>query len=510
MSKYVNKSLPKEQRLGQVGVNNQGEKIVIIRYSKLEGQNKTTIDVQFEDGVIVYNKLYSNFVKGAIKHPIRYEESFAYHIIEELGIDLDLIWNWEKNNANGINPYEIYKSCKTKVWLYCLENEEHNYDKEGNKIGYEINCNNFYCNKSRCSYCASKKIHWKDSLAYNYPQVARMISEVPKNKTSFEDCYSIGYGSRKSFYFKCLDCGTISNKKYTLYQITYYGFSCKHCSDGLPTTEKFMANILKQLNVDFKTQLNEADFNWCNRRYDFYIPYLSMILEINGGQHYEETTRGRSLKEEQANDRYNKHLAKKNGIKRYYTIDCRKSELEYMKNNIIKTLGHLFDLSNIDWELAWEKSQNSLCVEAWKLYDKYEIKDVTKISEILNIDYSVTLNYLKRGAECGKCSYSVEESKKRGYKKMSETINGTAVICKFGNNIKIFKKITHGINYFKRYNLNLGTSNISKCCNGNRNYCGKLSNGTKLVWRYLVIDHNIMLRGKDISKLHSKSNQKIV
>ena len=101
--------MKKLNRVGEVNYNKQGEKMTIIRYSKLEGQRQATVDIQFEDGVIVYNREYANFKNGRIKHPIRYEESFAYHIKVELGIDLDNIWNWEKNNELGINPYEIYK-----------------------------------------------------------------------------------------------------------------------------------------------------------------------------------------------------------------------------------------------------------------------------------------------------------------------------------------------------------------------------------------------------------------
>ena len=38
----------------------------------------------------------------------------------------------------------------------------------------------------------------------------------------------------------------------------------------------------------------------------------------------------------------------------------------------------------------------------------------------------------------------------------------------------------------RKYNLNF--SNICSCCRGNRNYCGKLSDGTKLKWEYLKTD----------------------
>ena len=211
MSKFID-------RTNEVNYNKQGEKMTIIRYSKLEGQRQATVDIQFEDGVIVYNREYANFKNGRIKHPIRYEESFAYHIKVELGIDLDNIWNWEKNNELGINPYEIYKCSRKKVWLYCQENDYHNYDKESNKVGYEISCANF--NKGRrCSYCnIRKKIHYKDSLAYNYPNIAKMIA-IPENNLTFEDCYNITCNNNKRYYFKCSECKNISTNKYSLNHI---------------------------------------------------------------------------------------------------------------------------------------------------------------------------------------------------------------------------------------------------------------------------------------------------
>ena len=61
------------------------------------------IDVQFEDKSISYNKCYSAFKDGKIKHPIRYEESFAYHIEVELGLNLDDIWNLWINLGYGFN-----------------------------------------------------------------------------------------------------------------------------------------------------------------------------------------------------------------------------------------------------------------------------------------------------------------------------------------------------------------------------------------------------------------------
>ena len=382
-----------KNRIGEIGYNNQGEKIIIIRYGGAKD-----IDVQFEDGIIVYNRSYSNFIKGKVKHPIRYEESFAYHIEVELGIDLDNIWNWDKNNELGINPYEITKQSNKKVWLYCLEHDYHNYDREGNRIGYQIACNHFYNNR-RCSYCHKgiSEIHWKDSLAYNYPKIAEMIA-IKENNLTFDDCYKIACTSG-NYYCKCLDCGSITDKKIRLGNIIFQGFSCKICSDGISISEKFMANILKQLDEDFITQLNKSDFKWCeNFRYDFYLPKYNMIIETHGEQHYIEniTNNWKTLEQEQMNDLF-KYKCAKGYVDNYIIIDCRHSKLEWLKENIIKELGNYFNLSNINWKKAWEKSQKSKCIETWELYDnKYSIKD---IAIELNLCETCVRNYIKRRVE---------------------------------------------------------------------------------------------------------------
>lgn len=66
---------------------------------------------------------------------------------------------------------------------------------------------------------------------------------------------------------------------------------------------------------------------------------------------------------------------------------------------------------------------------------------------------------------------------------------------------KIFFTITSGGKYY-----NCAINTISLCCKGKRKSSGKLPDGTPLVWRYVKINHNKILRGKDIEKLH-KNNQ---
>ena len=66
--------------------------------------------------------------------------------------------------------------------------------------------------------------------------------------------------------------------------------------------------------------------------------------------------------------------------------------------------------------------------------------------------------------------------------------NAKSVICLTTK--RIFFTIREGAKYYS-----VATGDICKCCQGNRKSAGKL-NGQKLVWRYLVWEHNKIYRVK--------------
>ena len=59
---------------------------------------------------------------------------------------------------------------------------------------------------------------------------------------------------------------------------------------------------------------------------------------------------------------------------------------------------------------------------------------------------------------------------------------------------KIFNTVKEGSEFYK-----CDSSGIIKCCRGKKKSCGKLSNGVKLVWRYLIWKHNKRYRIKQLS-----------
>ena len=331
-----------------------------------------------------------SYCKGQKKvHP---RDSFAQWGIDNIDKDfLKKYWS----DKNTLDPWKITNCSGKKIWILCQEKDYHNDDG-----GYEITCANFH-NGKRCSYCHSKKIHRLDSLGYLYPQIAQMIIDDERNNVIMDDMYKVAPRTESRFYFKCDKCGKNSSDKKSLSMIVGYKFSCEYCSDGISIPEKFTINILKQLDVEIQTQLAKSTFEWCkDYRYDFYIPALNTIIETHGLQHYEncfECYSNRTLEEEQENDRLKKELALNNNIDNYIVIDCRYSKFDWLKENIIKELGNHFDLSDIDWKLAWEESQKSLVWETKRLYDlgynnkqiaeKIGICDttVTKYKKLLNL-----------------------------------------------------------------------------------------------------------------------------
>ena len=80
------------------------------------------------------------------------KDSFAQYHIDNT--DKDFI-NKYWSDKNIINPFSIKPNSPKKIWIKCQEKDYHG--------DYEIQCSHF-TRGQRCSYCAGKKIHPKDSF----------------------------------------------------------------------------------------------------------------------------------------------------------------------------------------------------------------------------------------------------------------------------------------------------------------------------------------------------------
>ncbi|HAT4302297.1 TPA: hypothetical protein I9089_002403 [Clostridium perfringens] len=225
---------------------------------------------------------------------------------------------------------------------------------------------------------------------------------------SEEDAKKYSRCSNKKITVKCPDCG--KNKKIAINNIyKNKSISCS-CGDGKSYPEKFIFNLLEQLDVDFETEYSPK---WIKpKRYDFHIKDNNCIIETHGRQHYDggfNKFGGLTLKQEQINDKYKRDIALSNDIKHYIELDCRESNIEWIKNSILNSeLNELYDLSNVNWTNCAEFANKNIVKEVCDYWNS-GIRSTIKIGEKFNIHCGTVANYLKKGTKLGWCNYDSKE-----------------------------------------------------------------------------------------------------
>lgn len=361
-----------------------------------------------------------------------YENSLAYYIEVTLGESLDKYIDLDKCKYN---PYFISKNSSKEMWFFCQKNFYHGSSPKS--------CSDFIRGTKRdggCKYCRNNDTHKLDSIGHKFPDLAKMI-------VGDVDIFSLAPQSNENYHLKCPDCGHISKHKVQICNLVNQGYSCKVCGDGVSIPEKFMYNILLNLGIDFYSR---KTFEWSNNKeYDFYIPMLNVIIETHGAQHYYNGTSFNStnLKKQQDNDNYKYNLATKFIPKEnYYVIDCRSSDFNFLKNNIVKTLNDILDFSNIDWNLAWENSQKSFAKISWDLWND-GMKNAMLIANTLKLSRSTVIKYLKNGSKIGLCDYNTKEEMKKSA--LANACNNQKLKCTFPNSeTKYFNSIAKLLKHF--------------------------------------------------------------
>ncbi|MFV8830545.1 hypothetical protein [Alkalihalobacterium sp. APHAB7] len=312
--------------------------------------------------------------------------------------------------------------------------------------------------KDRCKECGWKHgIPKKDSVYLgNVGSIAETDPHIASLFYEEEDAFKYTRNSARKVYFKCPTCNRKIRKQ--IGYVTKFGLTCELCDDGFSIPEKFTVNVLEQLGIEFETQ---KIFEWSgNKRYDFYIPDKNMIIETHGRQHYSITFEylgGRSLEEEQENDRLKFNNAMKNGIENYILIDCQQSEFKYLKNSFLNSkLPNFYDLTRINWEECYKLACSSLAHEAWKLWDS-GLTSIMKIAEKLNISRTVLTRYLKRGSDLGLCTYDVEKE---------TNISPVVQLSPTGEFMNVFESISKAMDDLGLPKTNRDYSNISTVCSG--------------------------------------------
>ena len=307
-------------------VENRGDSYVYIgSYHRnevtIDGKNKNKNKIHIrvkcpycgkEYDISIYSFEYGNKCTNCCNN---YENSFAYHIQQELQEPLNKYWDWEKNN---LNPYLITFQSNKKVWIKCAETDYHG--------SYKTTCTTFY-KGCRCPYCnpfASHKVHPLDSFGTLYPEKAKYWSENNK-KSPFE----VTPRSNKKYKFICEECGNEFERTLTNLNQADRGVFCRECNSS--QLEIKTKNILNKYNIKYETQVKYERLLGLrngNLSYDFYLPNYNLLIECQGIQHkkWQKTWMSKKDFEKQLeHDERKRNYAKENNINLleiwYYDID---------------------------------------------------------------------------------------------------------------------------------------------------------------------------------------------
>ena len=284
---------------------------------------------------------------------------------------------------------------------------------------------------------------------------------------SEEDAKKYVPNSTKEIEVVCPFCGRKKIKKINYIYIDK-SIGCI-CGDSISYSEKFMYSLLEQLNVKFETQYIPK---WLNskQRYDFYLLDYNTIIETHGKQHYNYSGFNRTLEEEQKNDKIKKELALNNRIENYIVIDCRKSEIVWIKEQILNSdLANIIDLSNIDWLKCEEFARGNLVKEVcdyWHEHREINSEDITTttICKVFGLGESTVRRYLKRGNRLGWCNYNGKEESDKT-RKLNHKRASKPIYCPELN--RIFTSIMD-----VEKELKINHSNISNVLNGRHKTAG--------------------------------------
>ena len=211
---------------------------------------------------------------------------------------------WSSKNFQ--KPEQIRQYTQKKFWFDCnVCNHE-----------FEISLNNIMTNNSWCPYCSvpCKKLCGDKDCKFCFDNSLALCVDEKNYIKGQEPLYTIQKGSRsKKYKFIC-------DKKHKFSMRPNNISCCQWCPLRPKKTE---AKMYLYLEEKFKPHIItcQATFDWCKNKktdrylyYDFYLPHLSLIIEIDGPQHFKQISNWCPPEKTQKVDRYKEKRAIKNGL----------------------------------------------------------------------------------------------------------------------------------------------------------------------------------------------------
>lgn len=250
-----------------------------------------------------------------------------------------------------------------------------------------------------CPLCAGHSVvAGYNDIATSRPDLVKYF-KIPDDASKFT-AYSNKYAD-----LICPYCGY--EKNMLIGHLSKTGFACPICGDGISYPNKFCRQVLKQLPINnLRCEYNP---DWAESYlYDNYFEYndVKYIVEADGIQHFQDASGcWPSFEYVKQTDDIKAQLAINNGCV-LIRIDCRKSEMRYIKNSLLNSLlSEIFDLSCVDWVSCEESARSSLVYEVCEFYNATSNKQIGYIASHFGLSSPTIRKYLKIGTNIKICNY---------------------------------------------------------------------------------------------------------
>ena len=294
---------------------------------------------------------------------------------------------------------------------------------------------------NKLGYTKVNKEYYRKNMIYLWD-----ILEIRKNIIDIEEAKTTAHQSNKKLLFKCSTDNCDYTKRMTPCKLFRNGFSCPNCSSNISYPEKFMLAVNRYFNLGMEYQKRLPELNLI---FDFVDYSNKIVYEMQGLQHYEETTffgGEKEFKRIKDSDNNKRLYCEKAGWI-YIEIDARYSDFHFIKNNINKCKY----LPNISCDIE----KNII-----KLIEESSIYDIEKLIKLYNVDKLTTYQIAEQlGVSQGTvCTLLDRNNIKRDNNKRSVRCVETGDI--YNSLCEATRK------------TGIASSHISSCCKGNRKTTG--------------------------------------
>ena len=216
------------------------------------------------------------------------------------------------------------KRCKS------ADRKTYKFDCE---CGHEIEMNlKGISTKGRwCSYCTHQKLCQDNSCLMCFNNSFQSVERSCNLHDKTIDSRKLFKSTNKKLKFDCDECNSVFETP--LSNITN-GVWCPYCVNK---TEK---SVYEKLIFTYPSLKRQYKVKWCKNKhylpFDFVIEEIKLIIELDGKQHFEQTSNWASPEENRKNDLYKMKCANENGFSviRILQKDVYKNKYDWLHDLI--------------------------------------------------------------------------------------------------------------------------------------------------------------------------------